>query len=142
MSKTIYLASRGSYSDYDIVAMFETAELRDRFIERMNRDIKDEYGHLFPEQMDLWDSMPPIHTEWVGNTRLDRETGVPTEDIYTTVYNNIDATGEKRRVRTQVHVHDYPHALVVSACGPTEKAVLKAISDRVAQIRAEKEGIA
>ena len=127
----VYALSRGSYSDYSIVALFRDKKDAQAAIDTGKRDFND------VEVYDLYEGPVTQKIVYHAELRWDRGTNEWIERRWTWAIWPWDENYLLKR--PVVHSHPDKKPVYVSVAGPVEEEVAKALHDRMAQIKAQRE---
>jgi hypothetical protein len=134
--KTVYGITTGSYSDYRVVALFETRDQAETEAEAYNRIEHSQYAASV-EEFRLFEAtdLPTKHwTTHIAEAHLDQPT-----KVFQRTGHAIDGD-EKPPSRPRVSISSSGTWLQVHAA--TAEAALKAANDEIATLKAKHEGIA
>lgn len=119
MRKPIWAVSEGVYSDYHVVALFPTKELAEEAA-------KEGGGGHYVEEMDFWEEVPRATKVWSIDVRTDGK-----GDSRPNEYTWVDWPAAHH---PKVEYRELPWGFRIT--GTDEKAVYKALSERLAQRKA------
>jgi hypothetical protein len=127
----VYALSRGSYSDYSVVAIFRDQKDAQAAIDTGQRDFND------VEEYDLYEGPVTQKIVYHAESRWERGANEWIERRWTwAVWPWNDDYDLKRPV---VRSHPAKKPVYVFVAGPDEAEVAKALFDRMAQIKAQRE---
>lgn len=146
----VWAVSHGDYSDYSVQAIFATKEVAEEYVARLNALEKsyvsdDDYRI---EEFPFYAQMPRVITIWHVSQQVFHNPS--------SFRNPNDDSPPDMRIWASAHigddeappfwVHTYPRSGVyspsVEARGVDKERCIKSVADRIARLRAEREGIA
>ena len=125
----VYALSRGSYSDYSVVAIFRDREHAEAVVD--TNDFND------VEVYELYEGPVTRKIVYHAESKWERGTNEWIERRWKWMVWPWDDNYDIRR--PVVHSHPSGKPIYVSVAGPVEEEVAKALGDRMAQIKAQRE---
>lgn len=144
MTGVAYAVSFGSYSDYGVQGIFATKELAEEFAAKMNAGGGNAYsGDSYAvEEFPYYEEIPKIHLVWHARQGVWDDGRTRTTEMYVSSHAQLDEPGKFHVRERPDWGSDRKYSGDVYATGPDRDRVIKAVADRIARLRAEREGVA